>query len=69
LSTPDYVHSPPNTEIVEWLAHCRGWAAGWTTGVRFQGAVGIFLFVTTFIPTLGPMQPPIQWVPGALFRG
>jgi hypothetical protein len=24
--------------------------------------MGIFLFVTTSIPGLGPMQPPIHWV-------
>jgi hypothetical protein len=26
----------------------------------------IFLFSTASIPALGPIQPPIQWVPGAL---
>jgi len=26
----------------------------------------IFLFTTTSRPVLGPTQPPIQWVPGAL---
>jgi hypothetical protein len=29
----------------------------------------IFLFSTTSIPALGPTQPPIQWVPGALSPG
>jgi hypothetical protein len=28
--------------------------------------VGIFLFTTVSKPALGPTQPPIQWVPGAL---
>jgi hypothetical protein len=29
----------------------------------------IFLFATAFRPPLGPTQPPIQWVPGALSLG
>jgi hypothetical protein len=28
-----------------------------------------FLFSTSSRPTLGPTQPPIQWVPGALSPG
>jgi hypothetical protein len=26
----------------------------------------IFLFSAAFVPSLGPVQPPIQWVPGPL---
>jgi hypothetical protein len=33
----------------------------------WQG-LGIF-FITTFRPDLGPTQPPIQWIPGALSLG
>jgi len=28
--------------------------------------LGIFLHTIAFRPDLGPIQPPIQWVPGAL---
>jgi hypothetical protein len=31
--------------------------------------LGIFLFTTVSRTALGPMQPPIQWVPGALSLG
>jgi len=39
--------------------------------IRFLGfdswqGLGIFLFTTASIMALGPTQPPIQWVPGAL---
>jgi hypothetical protein len=34
-----------------------------------QRGLGIFLFSTAFRPALGPTQPPIQWVPGALSLG
>jgi hypothetical protein len=41
-----------------------------TEGSEFQSRQGkIFLFSTQFTPVLGPTQPPIQWVPGALSSG
>jgi hypothetical protein len=33
------------------------------------GRVKIFLFSTASRPVLGPTQPPIQWVPGAVPPG
>jgi hypothetical protein len=36
--------------------------------VRFLAGLGISLFTTMSGTTLGPTQPPIQWVPGALSR-
>jgi len=39
-------------------------------GVRFpQWGLGIFLFDTASGPPLGPTQPPIQWVSGAISLG
>jgi hypothetical protein len=40
-------------------------------GVRVRVPVGVknFLFSTASRPALGPTQPPIQWVPGALSPG
>jgi hypothetical protein len=48
------------------------WAAGWTIGVLgfdSRRGLGIFLFTTASGMVLGPAQPPIRWVPGALSLG
>jgi hypothetical protein len=48
------------------------WVTGWTIGVlRFdsQRGMGIFLFTAVSRTALGPTQPPIQLVPGALSLG
>jgi hypothetical protein len=37
--------------------------------VRFPAGMGIFLFTTASGTSLGPTQPPIQWVPGAFTLG
>jgi len=38
-------------------------------GFDSRWELGIFLFTTASTPALGPTQPPIQWVPGALSLG
>jgi hypothetical protein len=35
-------------------------------GFGSQQGLGIFVFTTASKPALGPTQPPIQWVPGAI---
>jgi hypothetical protein len=44
------------------------WATGWMIGVLgfdSRWRLGIFLFTTAPRTALGPVQPPIRWVPGA----
>jgi hypothetical protein len=41
----------------------------WGSRVRFPTGAGIFLFTTASRTALGPTQPPIQWLPGALSLG
>jgi hypothetical protein len=48
------------------------WAMSWMFGVlEFDSRreLGSFLFIIASRPALGPTQPPIQWVPGALSLG
>jgi hypothetical protein len=45
------------------------WSSAGLRGFESQQGLGIFLFITASIPALGPTQPPIQWVPGALSWG
>jgi hypothetical protein len=48
------------------------WATGWTIGVLgfdSRRGLGIYLFTTASRTVLGPTQPPIQWVRGALSLG
>jgi hypothetical protein len=52
--------------IAEWYsaelrAGCRGFES--------RQGLGIFLFTTMLRSTLGPIKPPIQWLPGALSLG
>jgi hypothetical protein len=41
----------------------------WILKKRRPGMVKNFLFSTSSRPAVGPIQPPIQWVPGALSLG
>jgi hypothetical protein len=38
-------------------------------GVRFPAGAKIFPLASVSRPALGPTQPPLQWVPGALSPG
>jgi hypothetical protein len=56
----DSLHS--SVGIVTWLRAGR-------SGFESQQGLKIFLFATSSRPALGPTQPPIQGVPGALSMG
>jgi hypothetical protein len=46
------------------------WATGWMIGVLgFDSRRGLGIFFTASRTALGPTQPPIQWLPVALFLG
>jgi hypothetical protein len=38
-------------------------------GARVRVPIGSRIFSTSSRPVLGPIQPPIQWVPGSLYSG
>jgi hypothetical protein len=38
-------------------------------GLDDRGSFPVFPFVTACRPALGPTQPPVQWVPGVVYRG
>jgi hypothetical protein len=61
-----YLPLTPRAAIAQSVQCC---ATGWTIGVlgfHSRQGLGIFLFTTASTTALGPTQPPIQWVPGAL---
>jgi hypothetical protein len=56
--------------VIAQSVYC--WATGWTIGVLgfdSRRGLGIFLLTTVSRMALGPNQPPIQGVPGALSLG
>jgi hypothetical protein len=64
-------HSQADTDAKEpgWLIDI---ALGYgldDRGFESPQGLGIFLFTAASRPAMGPTQPPIQWVPGALSLG
>jgi hypothetical protein len=56
----------PVAQLMQWLAYGM---EDQRIGVRFSVLADISLLSTEPGLSLGPTQPPIQWVPGALSSG
>jgi hypothetical protein len=68
----------PNTSYTKSNNQSRDSSVGIALGCRLvdrglgfdsRRGLGIFLFTTASRTALGSTQPPIQWVPGAIFLG
>jgi hypothetical protein len=69
-----YIHTHTHTHIYEpgQLSRYSDWLRAGQSDNRgsiSDGGLGIFLFDAISVAALGPTQPPIQWVPGALSLG
>jgi hypothetical protein len=64
----------------KYFNHLLSYKPGWLSGIALgyglddwgfesRKGLGILFFTTVSRPALGPNQPPIQWVPGALSLG
>jgi hypothetical protein len=65
-----HIFSPINATF-GWHSRYSDWLrAGQPKGqISSPGRVKNFLFSTLSGPALDPTQPPVQWIPGALFPG
>jgi hypothetical protein len=55
--------------VKNWKTTANGYLSGILLGFDSQQGLEIFLFTTESRTAPGPIQPPIQWVPGALSLG
>jgi hypothetical protein len=67
LPLSSYAISPTMLPLVETF-FSNSWTIGFL-GFDFRQGLGIFIFTTASKTALGPTQPPMQWVPGALSLG
>jgi hypothetical protein len=65
----------PSITLSIWESGCLSRYSDWLRATQMSGRSSSpgkgknFLFSTSSRPVLGPTQPPIQWIPGALSPG
>jgi hypothetical protein len=64
----DHRKNPDYIEVPGWVSRYSDYATGWTVMNlgSIPGRSKRFIVFKSFIPVMGPTQPPIQWITESL---